>query len=396
MKKLSILLLSVIFLSACQVTPADENTSNNEEIISEEISQEQETAYQSDVILEDWDIVAEIQTSKGNIKLKLYRDEAPLTTTNFIVHALNDYYKGTTFHRVIDDFMIQGGDPLWDGTWWESIYGWQFEDEFFDKIQNLPGTISMANSWPNTNGSQFFINEVNNVHLDGKHTVFGKVYEGMDVVHKITQVPLNGDSPAKEITIKDIVIFKYTNNELTDFEIQDKDVFTQIAIDTFNTKLEEAKEELYAQREAKKMFDSNRIAESGDVVEVKFEFTDIETNEIILSNMDDEVGAQFQIDGRTPMWGLNDTLKWMKIGETKTGTFEAEDAFGPVSFEIPMEEAKQIEQMGIELKVWNVIPSQEGEYKILAINESTITITNPHPAAGKKVNYTVELIYFVN
>jgi capsule polysaccharide export protein KpsE/RkpR len=123
----------------------------------------------------------------------------------------------------------------------------------------------------------------------------------MDVVHKITQVPLNGDSPAKEITIKDIVIFKYTNNELTDFEIQDKEAFTQTAIDTFNTKLEEAKEELNAQREAKKMFDSNRIAESGDVVEVKFEFTDIETNEIILSNMEDEVGAQFQIDGRIPM-----------------------------------------------------------------------------------------------
>jgi hypothetical protein len=118
----------------------------------------------------------------------------------------------------------------------------------------------------------------------------------MDVVHKITQVPLNGNSPAKEITINDVVIFKYTNNELTAFEIQDKDVFTQNAINTFNVKIEELKDELNAQREAKKMFDSNRIAESGDVVEVKFEFTDVETNEIILSNMENEIGGQFQID----------------------------------------------------------------------------------------------------
>lgn len=395
MKKLSILLLSVIFLSACQVTPAEENTSINEEIIPEEISQEQETAYQSDVILEDGDIVAEIQTNKGNIKLKLYTDAAPLTTTNFIVHALNDYYKGTTFHRVIDDFMIQGGDPKGNGMGWESVYEWPFQDEFFNKIENNPGTISMANSGPNTNGSQFFINEWNNYFLNNKHTVFGKVYEGMDVVNTITQVPLDGESPVKDIIIKDIIIFEYNNEKLENYSVDDIESFKQSAIEKNKILSEKANAQILEQRNAKKIQDTDRIAGSGDVIEVKFEFVDKEGN-VIYSNIDSDFWEQIQIDGQNPIGGLNEVLKGIKLWETQSGTFSPEEAFGPVWFDIPMKEAKKIEKMGVELKVWSIIPSEVWEYEIIAVKQDSITIKNPHPAAGKQVDYTVELIYFVN
>lgn len=108
------------------------------------------------------DTIAIMETTMGTIKMRFFPEAAPKTVENFITHAQNGYYDNVTFHRVIPDFMIQGGDPLGNGTGGESIWGKAFEDEFSDKLFNIRGSVSMANAGPNTNGSQFFINQAKN------------------------------------------------------------------------------------------------------------------------------------------------------------------------------------------------------------------------------------------
>ncbi|AEE15471.1 peptidylprolyl isomerase [Treponema brennaborense] len=138
-------------------------------------------------------VFAIMQTSRGNIVLELYYKQTPLTVTNFVglaegtLNATNGkpFYDGLKFHRVIADFMIQGGDPKGNGT---GGPGYRFSDEFVDELKHdVPGTLSMANAGAGTNGSQFFITHVPTPWLDGKHTVFGRVVEGQDVVNKIKQ-----------------------------------------------------------------------------------------------------------------------------------------------------------------------------------------------------------------
>ena len=129
--------------------------------------------------------VATIETNKGDIKLELYEDKTPKTVANFEKLASEGFYDGLSFHRVISDFMIQTGCPLGTGT---GGPGYKFEDEFHPDLKHDgPGVLSMANSGPNTNGSQFFITHVATPWLDGKHTVFGRVIEGQDVVDEIEQ-----------------------------------------------------------------------------------------------------------------------------------------------------------------------------------------------------------------
>lgn len=152
---------------------------------------------------------ATFETSKGTIKVELYADKTPLTVANFVNLVQRGYYDGLKFHRVISDFMIQGGCPLGTGT---GGPGYQFEDEFDDSLRHTgPGILSMANAGPRTNGSQFFITHVATPWLDGKHTVFGKVLEGQDVVNKISQndliksVTIEGDAATVLETEKDRV-----------------------------------------------------------------------------------------------------------------------------------------------------------------------------------------------
>ncbi len=156
--------------------------------------------------------IAIVETNQGTIKIELSQDTMPVTTKNFIDLVAKGFYDGTRFHRVIPQFMIQGGDPLTKDLskkrmWGTGGPGYEIKDEFVKGVSNVRGTISMANHGPNTGGSQFFINVVDNTFLDGKHPVFGKVIEGMDVVDKISTAKRDGqDQPLQDVVIKSIKI----------------------------------------------------------------------------------------------------------------------------------------------------------------------------------------------
>jgi cyclophilin family peptidyl-prolyl cis-trans isomerase len=143
---------------------------------------------------------ATLHTNHGAIALELYPEDAPKTVENFVTLASDGFYDGVIFHRVIPDFMIQGGDPTGTGR---GGPGYQFEDEFNDH-KVVRGALAMANGGPNTNGSQFFIVTAEACSwLDGKHTVFGSVTDGMDVVDAISQLPRDGmDRPNEEVVIE--------------------------------------------------------------------------------------------------------------------------------------------------------------------------------------------------
>lgn len=176
-----------------------------------------------------------IKTNKGTIEVQLFEKLAAKTVKNFVELAKKGYYDGVTFHRVIPDFMIQGGDPTGTGRGGESIYGHPFEDEFSEQLFNFNGALSMANAGPNTNGSQFFI--VSNEHvpanmidqmkmvgypqevidhykenggtpwLDHRHTVFGQVIKGMDVVQAISKVERDQmDTPKDDVVMEKVTI----------------------------------------------------------------------------------------------------------------------------------------------------------------------------------------------
>ena len=145
-------------------------------------------------------IKATIKTNKGDMKFNLLSDAAPKAVENFVTHAKNGYYDGLIFHRVIKDFMIQGGAPTGSGCGGESIWGTPFEDECNPKVAfDKPGLLAMANAGPGTNGSQFFITTVETPWLHMHHTIFGEVAEGYDVVKKIENSPTGFmDKPVKE------------------------------------------------------------------------------------------------------------------------------------------------------------------------------------------------------
>lgn len=183
--------------------------------------------------------IAIMKTNYGEIKIRLFSDSAPKSVENFTVHAKAGYYDGLIFHRVINDFMIQGGDPTGTGMGGESIWGGSFEDEFSTSLHNLRGALSMANAGPDTNGSQFFIVQAKSVSedmldqlrtadskyyppecvegyeslggtpwLDYHHTVFGQVYEGMDTVDAIAAVKVDylQNKPLDDVIIESIKI----------------------------------------------------------------------------------------------------------------------------------------------------------------------------------------------
>jgi len=186
--------------------------------------------------------IAIIKTNMGEIYVRLFKKDAPDAVENFTTHAKNGYYDGIIFHRVIKDFMIQGGDPTGTGSGGESIWGSAFPDYFTGNLFHFNGALSMANSGPNTNGSQFFIVQTQPLNtnpdaeawfktqtfnetvtknymenggtpwLDNKHMVFGQVFKGMDVVNAISNVnvDLNSSKPDEDIVMLTIEISEYT------------------------------------------------------------------------------------------------------------------------------------------------------------------------------------------
>jgi len=144
-------------------------------------------------------------TSKGDIKVKLFADKAPLTVLNFLRLSSNGFYDGLIFHRVIKSFMIQGGDPLGNGTGGPD---YQFEDEFDSSLRfDKPGMLAMANSGPGTNGSQFFITTIQTPWLNDAHTIFGEVVEGMDVLTTIENVATGPmDKPLEDVKINEVIV----------------------------------------------------------------------------------------------------------------------------------------------------------------------------------------------
>ena len=141
-----------------------------------------------------------LETSKGNVSIELFEKEMPVTAGNFRKLVESGFYDGVIFHRIIPNFMIQGGDPTGTGM---GGPGYTIKDEFTKSNRNDRGTISMANAGPNTGGSQFFINVVDNNYLDSKHPVFGKVVAGMEVVDAISKVQRNrSDKPLQDVVIR--------------------------------------------------------------------------------------------------------------------------------------------------------------------------------------------------
>ncbi|WP_044338117.1 peptidylprolyl isomerase [Rossellomorea aquimaris] len=245
MKRLMIVILCLLglVLASCGQTEKEDATKEETQQTEEKKTTEETkgddpmTFPQLTTEVAENEKLVEMKTSMGTIKIKLFPEQAPKTVENFITHSENGYYDGLKFHRVIKDFMIQGGDPNGNGTGGESIYGESFEDEFSPELFNLRGALSMANAGPNTNGSQFFIVQKDDIDpqfeeqmksagfpseiidaymknggtpwLDQKHTVFGQVVEGMEIVDEIANVEVGAnDLPKEEIVIESIKVVK--------------------------------------------------------------------------------------------------------------------------------------------------------------------------------------------
>lgn len=153
------------------------------------------------------DYHADFRTNQGNFRVRLLAAQAPLTVNNFVFLAQQGFYDGLIFHRVIENFMIQGGDPTGTGA---GSPGYRFQDEIVPGLVfDAPGKLAMANSGPNTNGSQFFITTVPTPHLNGNHTIFGEIIEGQSVINAISRVETNArDAPLRPVTIESIEITK--------------------------------------------------------------------------------------------------------------------------------------------------------------------------------------------
>ena len=181
--------LVILGLAGCATAPSAEH--------AEQPSEKKETGI----------VKVKIETTLGDIYADLYAKEAPKTVENFMKLAKQGFYNGIIFHRVIPDFMIQTGDPTGTGM---GGPGYEFPDEFSVNLKHdKPGVLSMANSGPNTNGSQFFITEVPTPWLDGKHSIFGQVTQGQEVVHKIADVPRDvNDKPLERVEMKKVTVLE--------------------------------------------------------------------------------------------------------------------------------------------------------------------------------------------
>jgi len=196
MKKITLALLLFALITGCYAQNTNQKNNKGKTMTESQEKKEQK-------------VVAVIKTTMGEIEIELFDKLTPKTVNNFVGLANKGYYNGVIFHRVIDNFMIQGGDPTGTGRGGESIYGKKFEDEIVSTLRHDgAGILSMANAGPNTNGSQFFITLVATPWLDGKHTVFGKVISGMEIVQAIGKVATTKpyDKPVTDVKMIEVKI----------------------------------------------------------------------------------------------------------------------------------------------------------------------------------------------
>lgn len=380
MKKLGLLLL-IVFLVSCnsnkvpvtnqnnsQGTGTVENLSNNNEAQMGNIQTKP---------LENWDVVAVMKTTNGTMKIKLFTNLVPVTTTNFIGLAKKGYYNNVTFHRVINNFMIQWWDPDGTGMWGQSIYGKEFEDEFTKDLSNIKYSISMANAWKATNGSQFFINQADNSRwLDGKHSVFWQVVEWMENVDKIAKVKTWANyKPEKDVKIISIEIKEYNNWTLKDYNFD------------LDAKLKEIEAWKKVKQDAKK----SKSVEAGDSVSVNYIWT-FDNWEKFDSSYDRKEPISFEVWAKQMIKWFDEWVVWMKIGEKKTLKLAPKDAYWELEVSIPKADLKSFTDAWVKLEAWSELPTWQWKIKILKADATTITVKNTHPMAWKTLNFDIELV----
>lgn len=361
-----------------------------------------DTTYQLEK-LKDWDLVAILTTTNGTIKIKLFPNDAPKTVTNFVWLAKKWYYDWTTFHRVIKNFMIQWWDPEWTWMWWESIYGSEFEDEISDKLFNLTWSLSMANAWANTNGSQFFINQVDNSYLNGKHTVFWQVIEWMENVDKIANSKTwANDKPQKEIKLIKVEIKKQDAGKLVDYNFN---------LDEELKKIEEIKkqEDLKKSEELKKIeeekvkkaqADKDRIVKKWDKVSVNYIWTTTADWKEFDNSYKNWTPIEFEVWAWLMIKWFDEWVIWMKLWEKKTLKLKALDAYGEYSkeniHEVTKSDLKSFTDNWIKLEVWTKLPTMYWKFPIVEVSENAVKVDLNPALAWKDLTFEVELVEFKN
>ncbi|MCP4522936.1 MAG: peptidylprolyl isomerase [Candidatus Gracilibacteria bacterium] len=330
--------------------------------------------------LQDGDIVAVMKTTNGTITIKLFTQQAPKTTLNFMGLAQKGYYNGIIFHRIIKSFMIQGGDPTGTGMGGESIYGEKFDDEFHSDLKNIPYSLSMANAGPNTNGSQFFINHVDNGFLNNKHAVFGQVVDGLDNVDKIIKVKTDGsDKPLKEVKMISVDIKEYKNATLKEY--------------TFDLEAEKAK--FTAEDKEKSEKKKTKKIEKNDTISVHYTGT-LEDGSTFDSSHDRGQTLDFTVGAGQMIPGFDAGVVGMKIAEKKTLTLVPTDAYGEYDEKkiqvMQRKDLASFESAGIKLEAGADLPTQHGVFKIKEVKGDDIYIDVNHTLSGKTLTFDIEII----
>jgi len=325
--------------------------------------------------LEKGDLVAIMKTTNGTIKIKLFNKLVPNTVNNFVGLAKKWYYNGIIFHRVINNFMIQWGDPTGTGMWGESIYGEKFEDEFNPNLKNIKYSISMANAGPDTNGSQFFINQADNNYLDNKHSVFGQVIEWMENVDKIAKAKTGAnDKPKKDIKIISVDIKEYDGEKLVDYNFDEKKA------------IQEYKDFLQKEKEAKK----DHKIENWDVVEVNYTLT--VDGKKVDSSYDRGQAFKFVVGAHQVIKWWDEGLLGHKIWDKFKLEVSPKDWYGEKEIKIEKSNLTSFIQAGIKLEKWETLHTAWWDFKILDADDKTITVENNNKLAGKTLNFDIEVV----
>lgn len=367
MKKIITVILLSLFLFSC----TNKNTSETNTLDNNKTTMSN---------YKEWDIVAVMKTTNGTINILLETKKAPITTTNFIALADKWYYDGVIFHRIIKDFMIQWGDPDGTGMGWTSIYWEKFDDEFDSSLKNNKYTISMANAWPNTNGSQFFINTANNNFLDGKHAVFARVVEWFDNVDKIEKTKTDSnDKPVKEVKIIDLKIKEFKNGSLKDYDFNLEEALKNI-------------EELKKQKQEEK---KDKVIKNWDKVSVNYTLK-LSDWEKIDSSLDRGQPFEFTVWAKQVIKWWDEWLLGHKIGDKFKLEVSPEDGYWVYDEKnvqvLEKDQLKSFTDAWIKLEVWQKLPTNRWEFKIVAVDDKTVTIDVNSPLAWKTLYFDIEIM----